>query len=128
VATFDYVKSRQTANRLITKFGMQTCKLLEVVEGVDADPWDDSSVVLPDNFTEHTITAVVIDYEDEEVNDTSILRQDKKALISAEDIPAIPNTSMVFVTTDGEYHSIVNVKPLKPADIAVMYEVQIRVK
>jgi hypothetical protein len=125
VATFNYVRSRQTADRLITKFGMETCQLLEVVEGADADPWDDSVVSAP---TEHTVTAVVIDYEDEEVDNTSILRQDKKALISAEDIPTVPNNSMVFVTADGEYHTIVNVKPLKPADVAVMYEVQIRGK
>jgi len=68
---------------------------------------------------------VVTEYEDRDIDGTVIQVTDKKALISAEGLPVEIDQGMELVIGADEY-DIINIDKIKPADVVVMYEAQIR--
>jgi hypothetical protein len=130
MAGFNYAKSQATADRLIQRFG-------QVGAIRRAAP---SSSKLGDPapvYTYHRIKLAIVEFDKEEVNGTSILSTDKKALVSALgfDLDVDPSTDVLITggtwigTTyvGGSALTIVPpVNKLSPAGVNVLWTLQAR--
>jgi hypothetical protein len=72
----------------------------------------------------HTVTLAVFDYDEKLVNGTTVLSGDKLAYVAA-DASLRPRVGATF-PWDGKTMKVVAVKPLQPALIAVLWELQVR--
>lgn len=119
----DYVKSRKTAKRLLDKngrlvtFKSNSRRLLD-----DSRPWGDATGA-KDTFDSK---CVFVDYEYREIDGRNVKDGDKKLLLNAID-PGDNKVEDFEIVKDGDDEwRIKNIKPVKPGEIEVMYEVQIR--
>lgn len=76
-------------------------------------------------LTDFTVTGAVFDYPDAAVNGTDILTGDKRVLVSAQNLTVVPTTGD-YITIAGAKHSIIRIKRLAPAGVAVLYTLQAR--
>jgi hypothetical protein len=121
IAAFDYQRARQTADRLLTKFGQSaTLRQTSTTGGV---PWDPGSGTT--TTTDTTVTLAVTDYTVAEIDGTLIQAGDRRAYISAEGTVAAPALTDTLIV-GGINYSVVAVKPLNPGGTVVMWEVQAR--
>ncbi len=120
MAKFNYARARNTANKLIDKFGA-TGSLLRYQA-----PADRSSRA---TYTPEPIKLVVIDYNAREVDGTRILATDKKILISPIGINGGINLEDRIMDAAGATYEIVppinTVDP--PGSAIVLFEVQGRI-
>lgn len=114
MATFDYAKSRATAERLIARFGTAGAIRRTVQSGPSYDP------VLTD--TDYPCTLVTLEYDDRDIDGTLVRTTDKKIYVSTAGL-AITLDKSDKVIAGGEVYAIENLKPLSPAGIVVYYEV-----
>lgn len=121
MTTFDYTKTRDTAERLLTRFG--AAGVIRRITVTGGDPWNPGSGT--PTTVNHAATMVVTDYAAREIDGTVILATDRKVLVSTSGLSITPATSDLVVL-DGQTLAIVSVKPLKPAGTVVMYELQCR--
>lgn len=120
MATFDYADLRDnTAAPLLAEFG-QAAVLRRPTVG--SGPARNPGVGAP---TDYDCTLVVDTYRNFERDGTRIKAGDKKVLLSTEGLTVAPLTSDQLVIA-GEVHSIVNVEPLSPGGVVVMWTVQAR--
>ena len=84
------------------------------------DPWN------PTQASPQTANVAIVlsEFTNNEINGTTILATDKKVLVSATGMEPKPGDRL---TISGVKHQVINAKPLAPAGVAVMYEVQARV-
>lgn len=115
--TFDYTRSRATAERLLVKFGQAATLRRKALTGPAYDP----TVTTAD----HACTVVVQDYADAMIDGTRIKRGDKKVLVSTKGLTIDPTAADALVI-GGTSHEVVMVKPLAPGGTVVMWEVQAR--
>ena len=115
---FNYARSIATANRLIAKFG-QTVTLKRVANS-GSEPWNPVQTE-----TEHPATAVIVEFEDNEIDGTLVLRTDRKALIAKGTLTIEPKPGDRLVV-GSVILSVVRVAPLNPGGTVVMYEAQVR--
>lgn len=115
--TFNYTRSRATAENLIKKFGQPATLVRTVSGGTPYDPVTD--------MVDYPCTIVVQDYADALIDGTRIKRGDKKVMVSTKGLTVEPATSdaLVIGTTS---HEVVMVKPLSPGGTVVMWEIQAR--
>lgn len=104
MATFDYAKSRATAERLIAKFGQQgTVTRLTPPDPVyGGDPVE----------TAYTATLVPMAYDARYINGTTILTGDIQIYISSVGLAIEPAPSDI-VTANGKQYAVVNADPQK---------------
>lgn len=114
---FDYADAVATAIELIADFG-QTGAIRRTVNS--GDPWNPTQT-----DTDYTVTLVVIDYENKDVDGTLIRQTDRHVLVSPDGLTVEPTTAD-SVVVDGATLAIINVKPLNPAGTLVMYDLQCR--
>lgn len=112
-----YPKLRQTASRLIGKFGQAGAIRRTTASGAAYDP---ETVI-----TDHACQLAVLQYNDDKIDGTLIMRGDKLIYLSTAGLTIEPSTADKLVI-GGEEHAIVNVKPLSPAGLVVFWEVQAR--
>lgn len=115
MATFDYAKSRATAERLIARFGTTGAIRRSVKTGPDYDP------EITD--TDYPCTLVTLEYDDAKLDGTLIRKTDKLIYVSTAGL-SITLAESDKVVAGGEVYAIENLKPLSPAGIVVYYEVQ----
>lgn len=115
--TFDYTRSRATAERLIAKFGAAATLTRKTVTGEGYDP----SI----STTDHAVTAVAVAYEVGEIDGVRVLASDRKVLVSTKGLEVEPQPGDVL-TISGAAHAVVSVKPLAPGGVVVMWEAQAR--
>lgn len=115
MAQFDYARARQTAERLIAKFGTAGAIRRTVTSGPDYDP------EITD--TDYACTLVTLEYDDAKVDGTLIRKTDKLIYVSTAGL-SITLAESDKVVAAGEVYAIENLKPLSPAGIVVYYEVQ----
>lgn len=115
MATFDYARSRATAERLIAKFGTTGAIRRSTTSGSDYDP------VVTD--TEHACQLVTLEYADKDVDGTLIRNTDKLIYVSTAGLTITLEKSDKIIAA-GEEYAIENLKPLSPAGIVVFWEVQ----
>jgi len=120
---FNYVKSRDTADRLIRKFGGALPRFIvrDVASGPDYDP------VL--TSTPFQTFAVRVEFTWKQLQDETVLSTDQRWLVAAGPLDALGLTDVQTsdrLSVDGVELTIVKASPLKPADVNVMYDCQIR--
>lgn len=116
MTTFNYARSRSTAERLIAKFGMPGFIRRQTNTGPAYDP-----VVIN---TDYPCTLVVLEYEDSKIDGTLIRRTDKLIYLSTQGLSITPGEADSIIA--GEIFAIVNIKPLSPAGINIFWEIQAR--
>lgn len=118
MTTFDYARSKATADRLIAKFGQAATLLVPKNTGTSYNP----TMGAPDR---HDVTVVVTDYKTSEVDGARILAMDRKVLQAVGKLVIVP-TPAHKLEIGGVAHAIVNVIPLNPGGTIVLYEMQCR--
>jgi len=114
MAKFNYAKSQNTADKLITKFGALG-QLLVYTKGVGgARP----------TYTPRDVQMAVLEYDNRQVDGTRIKATDKMIYLSAKGIAEIKSTDRLRDAEGIEYEIVPPVKPLKPAGTTVYFEVQ----
>jgi hypothetical protein len=116
MATFDYARSRSTAEQLIAKFGMAGSIRRQTNTGSSYDP------VTID--TDYPCTLVVLEYEDGKIDGTLIRRTDKLIYLSTQGLTITPTEADLIIAD--QTFSIANIKPLSPAGLTLFYEIQAR--
>lgn len=119
----DYVKSRATSLRLLTKFGA-SATLRRLPVGVQ-DPL--TGIVTLGAPIDVAVKAVLLDFIYRtfgvEVQDkTMISASDKRILMSASVVPTMRD-HVIFA---GEEYNIVNIKQVAPSGYAVLYDLWVR--
>lgn len=115
-----YTDIRATADALLLSKGAVVTFTQAVVSA-----YDPATGTATPTLTDYPLTAVVFDYPDEQVNGSDIMTGDKRVLASAQNLAALPTPSD-YITISGERHSIINIKRLAPAGVAVLYTIQAR--
>lgn len=109
---FDYEKTLRTSTRLIAKLGKTIIKKSVVNSGAE---WNPTQME-----TESTITGVILNYKKDELVSTLIQSTDKKLLTVSE------ISTSDLITDDGKTYTVMSVQELKPADVTLLYTVQLR--
>lgn len=118
MSTFDYTRTRATADRLLARFG-QTGAIRRVYStGPVYDPVQTT--------TDYACTLVVTEYDKRDIDGTLILQTDRKVLVAVTGLSVVPTVTDRAVV-EGVPLTIVAVMPLSPGGTVVMYELQVRV-
>lgn len=114
---YDYARTRATAERLIARFG-QTAALRRVTN--TGPEWDPTQTT-----TDYPCKLAVLDYAKRDVDGTLIRQTDRMVYLSTAGLTISPDVNDTLVI-EGSALTVVNVKPLSPAGVVLMYEVQAR--
>lgn len=118
LTVFDYAASKADADELIAEFGMTA----SLQRAATAGPKYNPTIGSP---TPYSVTVVVIEFRQSEVDGTRVLQGDKKVFIAkgSLSIDPLPGDKLVI---SGATYVIVRVEPLAPAGTVVMWTVQVR--
>jgi len=117
----EYTQSITNANTAIRKKGRDICIQRTVITTSTSTPW----TVPTDSPSSHLTKGVFLDYSSHEVDGTLILAEDQKVLVAALGLDIVPTTKDKIIDGDDTW-AIKAVKPLKPGDEAIIYELQVR--
>lgn len=117
MATFDYSRARSTAERLIAKFGQAGAIRRVTSSGPAYDPVQTT--------TDHACKLVDLDVDEQTIDGTLIMRDDRLVYLSTAGLSIAPELSDKVVI-GGVEHAIMNIKPLSPAGVVVFWELQAR--
>lgn len=115
--TFNYAATAATATRLLQRFGAAA-----TIKRTTAGEYDPVLGYAPVVTTEHPTTAAVFAYPQSYIDGTNILQGDQQAFLTPADAPK-QGDKLAWQGTDYE---VIAVKPVSPAGLAVIYEVQVR--
>lgn len=118
----DYRPARRSADRRIAKAGAPSAILRASAGGGTA--WNPEDCA-PTRFE---TTAVVLEYDVNELKGSRVLGVDKRALVSAEplkDMNPEPQAGDALEVA-GVVYQIVNVMPLRPATTSIFYDMQVK--
>lgn len=120
MSAFDYTKTAATVDRLLKRFGA-SATLQRVVHGT-YDP--DTGTTTADTTSTWTGVGAKFDYEQKEIDGTNIRTGDQRVYLSVVGIvnPQSGDTLAIGATT----YNVVASRPLQPALMAVLYDVQVR--
>ena len=113
----DYLGLQNTAKSLIENFGSTI-----PIKKISAETYNTITGEVATTETTSTIYAVKINYNRNEINDTSILIDDIKLYIAGD--TKIEQTDKLVI--EGNEYNIINITEIKPANTVVYYEVQVR--
>ena len=115
---FDYAGMRDSADELLDEFG-QAAAIRRITNG-------GSDAYAPTQTTADTaIVCVVTEYANREKDGTRIQAKDRKVLVKAGSLAITPTPSDKFVL-GGVVYDIVDVCPLEPGGVVMLYELQVR--
>lgn len=115
--TFDYAASAATAVSLLQRFGAAA-----TLKRTTTGAYDPATGSAPTTVTEHETTAAVLAYPQKFIDGTLIRQGDRRALMAATVEPQAGDA----LAWQGSDLSIVAVRPVDPAGVAVLYEAQVR--
>lgn len=118
MTTFDYTRSRATADRLIARFGQAGTLSRPTKSGTPYNP-------TPGAPDDHPCTFVVLEYAQGEIDGSRVLETDKKVMLCKGALAIEPATSDKLLV-GGVSHSIMDVRPLSPGGTVVLFEIQVR--
>lgn len=115
MAKFDYQRTKETAYRLINRFGQELDFTRQVGETYDPVSGTVST-------TEETYSAdsVWLNYRNDEIDDTIVMQGDARVLVAA----SVEVDDRV--TFEGQEWRVVTARPLSPAGVEVYTEAQVR--
>ncbi|KGQ19930.1 Phage protein [Lysobacter dokdonensis DS-58] len=115
--SFDYSRTSATALGLLQRFGAAA-----TLKRKTAGSYDPSTGTSAETVTSLATTACVFDYPQSYVDGTLILAGDKRAYLSSEQEPKQGDV----LTWNAVDQTVIAVKAVAPAGVAVMYEAQLR--
>lgn len=121
---FNYAESLNDAQDLLSEFGQDVSI---VVTGEST--YNPDTQTITNSSASYTAKGVLLDYKATDRGaslDGSIQVNDKKLLVSPVGLTVTP-TPNDKVTINGVVWNIANVKAVKPADVTVLYELQVRI-
>jgi len=118
--SFDYADIAATADEILREFGAAGL-VTRKVPGGDYDP---DTGTTPDAEVSQNVTAVVFAYPQHLVNGTTVLQGDEQAYLSAVGL-VMPKATDVFLW-QGISYTVISAKPLAPAGVNVLAELQVR--
>ena len=117
--SFGYATQARNVDRMLRQYG--TTGTLRAV----AATYDPTTGATAETAESQTVRMVVFDFEQRFIDGSLIRAGDKQALVSAVGITA-PKAGD-SLTCGGVVYQVIASKPLAPALLAVLYELQIRV-
>lgn len=117
MADFNYARARQTAERLIQKFGQVGAIRRYTITGTDYDP-----VRTHQDFP---CRLVDLDYDDGVIDGTLIKRGDRRVLLSTAGLSIQPEKDDGIIIGGAE-SSVKDTLPLSPAGTVVFWQIQAR--
>ncbi|MEY9719766.1 hypothetical protein ABIA22_002256 [Sinorhizobium fredii] len=117
MASFDYVRARSTAERLIARFGQAGLLVRFTASGPSYDP-----TLTP---TPYACTLVDLDVDEELIDGTLILRGDRTVYLSTAGLTIVPALSDKIMIGGAE-HVIIDVQPLQPGGTVIFWQLQAR--
>lgn len=117
MSDIDFTAKAAMADRMIKRWGRTDAILNKRVTPTDYK--DDVS------WDAHGCTAVMIDYEAEDIDGKVVLATDMNAFVSVVDLTAVPKPQDEFIF-NGSPYLIIRVKALAPAGQVVFYDLQVR--
>lgn len=117
MTAFNYPNTAATATRLLTRFGAPAT--LRRSTGTAYDP---ETGTMADTYTDMPTTAAVFAYDQKYINGTLVLQGDQRAFCA----PAVAPEQGDRFEWQGSAYTVVAVKPVAPAGVAVLHEAQIR--
>lgn len=117
MTAFNYAATAATASRLLARFGA-ACTLKRV-SGTAYDPATGTNVP---TYTDVPTTAAVFAYDQKYIDGTLIRQGDHLAYCA----PAVAPTQGDRLVWNGATLEVVAVKPVSPAGVPVLFEVQLR--
>lgn len=118
-----YPDLRQMAHELLTEFGA-AATLINPATGTGGTYNASTGLFTPTAPTTLSVTAAVFDYDQRYIDGTLIRSGDKRCLVSA--IGAGTPMQGGTFQWGGKNYAIISVRPLAPALVAVMWELQVR--
>lgn len=115
--TFNYTATAATATRLLQRFGAAA-----TIKRTTTGAYDPALGYAPVTTTQLATTAAVFDYPQGYIDGTNILQGDRQAYLTPANAPKQGDV----LTWQGADLAVVSVKPVAPAGLAVVYEVQVR--
>ena len=115
--SFNYPATAATATRLLERFGAPAT--LKRQSGTAYDPATGTST---QTYTSYATTAAVFAYDQKYIDGTLIQQGDQLAYCA----PAVTPEQGDRFTWHGRDYAVVAVKPVAPAGVPVLYEVQLR--
>ena len=114
----DYAAKARSADRMIRKFGAPA------VLTSTTSTYDPATGSASGTSTTQAVPAVVFDYPAGMIDGTTIRAGDKQAFVST--VGVTPPKAADSFTWGSLVHKVVTVKPLAPALVNVLYELQLR--
>lgn len=111
---FDYAPIKAVADSLISQFGKPATLIRQEQTGPDFDP------VITETETE--ITLVETDYSLTNRNESLVQAGDKLWIVQAAAAPTMADK----IELDGQRFNMVDIQPLAPGPVLLMFEVQAR--
>lgn len=115
----DYVKKAKDVAKKIAQFGAPI-HIKDIT--VTTDPFTGEPIVNPES--DFNAKALRTDWSEKDLKNTSIKVTDSKVMIDA--VSGVPRKNMT-ATFDGVTYNIVEVMPLSPAGVALLYYLALRV-
>lgn len=110
-----------TAVKLIAKFGRSATLNVKATAPDDVDsPWDGAA----SDGVGSVVSAVFLDFEDNQIDGTVIQRGDQLVYVAAKGNPAVDTADSI--TDGGKTWKIVNANLLKPGNIEYLWTLQVR--
>lgn len=127
MAEFNYARLKATADRLITRFGKTTTSQLVQPGSKSGNAFNPTIGAA----TLHAVKAVVLEYNQRDIDGTRIIVGDRKVYVAVgnTDFQITPEWKLkIKMKGDAaaKNYSIVNVKPLEPGDVTLLWELQCR--
>jgi hypothetical protein len=119
MAWYDYSNIRKKAYDKLKKYGF-AATLKRTTPG-SGPAWNPG----PSINAEFPVLALFETYSDGMIDGTTILYGDRKLLLSAEHLEATPRTTDKLII-NGEEYNIINVLPLAPGGVSILFTLQIR--
>ena len=117
MSAFDYTSTAATSQRLLTRFGADC-----TVNHPSGTAYNPATGTMTPTVTSTPSVAAVFAFPQKYIDGTLILQGDQKALCA----PSVAVTQGDTLTWQGRDYTVVNVKPVSPAGVVVLYEAQIR--
>lgn len=119
MAAFNYPKTAATATRLLTRFGAAA-----IIRRESGTAYDPATGTMQPSYANLPTTAAVFAMPQQYINGTLILQGDQQAFC----VPGVEPKQGDAFAWQGLDYTIISVKPVSPAGVPVLFEIQIRGK
>lgn len=117
MTSFDYARSKETADRLLTKFGQSATLRRYVASGTAYDPTLTA--------TDYPVTIADMAFKETQIDGTLVKRGDRLIYMAAARLAIAPAVADTLLVGSVEY-KVIDVEPLQPGGTVVFYKMQAR--